>query len=414
MNAVVRLQVTRGPQAGKDFEFSTHDTFTFGRCAECRCSIPDDPYISSTHFLLEVNPPDCELRDLGSKNGTRVNGELCGGRQRGEGPEAAACRAKPVRLKDGDLITVGQTEFKVSMPAAAGPLAKCLDGIVAAKQPEPLPKFPGFRIEKELARGGMGTVYLAVREIDGRNAALKVVTPQSAGVSEYHGKLFLREMQVSLGMTHPNIVRVLDHGFADGTFYFAMEYCDQGSAGELMERAGGMLDCALAGGIALQALDGLAYAHSRNVVHRDLKPHNILLQSEGQAATAKLADFGLAKDFSLAGMSGMTASGSSGGTLHFMPKEQLRDFRETRPVSDVFSMGATLYNMLTGEYVYDFESVADPCIAVLKDKIVPIRKRGLQLPQALTAAIDKAIAPDMRQRFQTAAQFREALQEALP
>jgi serine/threonine protein kinase len=412
MSAAVKLEVTRGPQAGKVFDFPAHDTFIFGRGEDCHCAIPDDPYISASHFLLEANPPDCELRDLGSKNGTRVNGALCGGRRKGEDPKAAAGRAEPVRLKNGDVITAGQTEFKVSMPCQdPGPATKTL---VRPAQAETLPQFPGYRVEKKVAQGGMGTVYLAFREEGGGKIALKVIQPEATRINKHLINLFLREVKVSLSLRHPNVVEFLEDGFSDGVFYFAMEFCESGSAAELMERSGGKLDFALAGRITVQALAGLGYAHSRDVVHRDLKPHNILLQGQGPSLQAKLADFGIAKDFSMAGMSGMTASGSGGGTLYFMPKEQLRDFRKTRPVSDVFSMGASLYNMLTSQPVYDFESVADPCIAILKDKVVPIRKREARLPDATAAVIDKAVAPDMSRRFQTAAEFREALQGVLP
>ena len=420
MNASVKLEVVRGPQAGKVFEFPAHDTFIFGRSPECHCSIPDDPYISANHFLIEANPPDCELRDLGSKNGTRVNGELRGGRRKGEAPQEAARRAQAVRLKNGDVIIAGKTEFKVGIPhGTPGQSTKTLmrsSPPAPAQTPaagEPPPQFPGYRVEKKVAQGGMGTVYLAFREGDGERTALKVIRPDASRMNKHLVELFLREVKVSLGLRHPNIVEFREDRFSDGVFYFAMEFCDSGSAAELMEKKGGRLDLALAGRITVQALAGLGYAHSRNVVHRDLKPHNILLQGEGPTLKAKLADFGIAKDFSMAGMSGMTASGSGGGTLYYMPKEQLRDFRKTRPISDVFSMGATLYNMLTNQPVYDFENVADPCLAILQDKLVPIRKRRPDVPEPVAAVIEKAMAPDMNQRFQTAAEFREALEKTL-
>jgi serine/threonine protein kinase len=169
----------------------------------------------------------------------------------------------------------------------------------------------------------------------------------------------------------------------------------------------------IAGSIILQSLEGLAFAHGKEIVHRDLKPHNILLSGEGKDRVAKLADFGLAKNFSLAGLSGMTASGQGGGTLVFTPKEQLKDFRGVRPVSDVFSMGATLYHMLTGKFVYDLEAERDLCAVILKDKLVPIRERASDLPEAVADAVDRATAPDACDRFQTAGEFRAALAAAL-
>jgi len=467
MRSTIKIKATKGPRAGREFSFDTHDMFIFGRSSDCQCSIADDAYISSNHFLLEVNPPDCELRDLGSKNGTYVNGMQRGQRERGEAPEMAAARAKPVEIKHGDIIRAGTTEFVVSVQTfrecegcgkevfiehgqaaadglflcekcgpkvdltptlpkhagAAGKLeaqkdrsdgyfTKFLAGIVQPSEAEKLPEFPGYEIEKELNEGGMGKVYLAKRA-GGKRAVVKVVKPQGRRIGENQAKMFQREMRVCMALKHPNIVEFYEDGFADGIFFFAMEYCDKGSAADLMGRHCGKLDIQEAGGIVLQALDGLEYAHSKGIVHRDLKPHNILLCGEKKRLAAKIADFGLAKNFDLAGMSGMTASGQEGGTPGFTAKEQIKDYRGTKPVSDVFSMGASLYYMLANEFVYDFDKVADPYTAILRDMVVSIRKRGVKLSEPVIAVIDKALAPNYRERYATAGQFKAALAAAL-
>ncbi|MBI5242699.1 MAG: protein kinase [Elusimicrobia bacterium] len=462
MHATVKIKASKGPHSGEEFAFESHDMFIFGRSGDCQCSIPDDPYISSSHFLLEINPPDCELRDLGSKNGTFVNGARCGGREKGEDPGEAAARMKPFKLKHGDLIKAGQTEFlvavqtfkecegcgkevfvgpsqaaaeglflcekcgpKVAAPSAVrapekaaeegkkkGYFTDFLAGIVKPAEEEKPPEFPGYKVEGELAEGGMGRVFLAKRE-DGRPVVLKVVKPYGRRIAEREAKVFRREMKVAMELRHPNIVEFYEEGFADGMFFFAMEFCDKGSAAELMGRRGGKLDLEEAGDIMLQALEGLAYAHSKGIVHRDLKPHNILLSDSREGLRAKIADFGLAKNFALAGLSGMTASGQGGGTLAFMPKEQLKDYRGTKPVSDVFSMGAAFYYMLTNEFVYDLDSVADPCVAVMRDKLIPIKKRKPGLPAEAVAVIGKALEPDFRERYPTAGEFKAALARAL-
>ena len=225
--------------------------------------------------------------------------------------------------------------------------------------------------------------------------------------------MFQRELSVAKALNHPNIVRVLDQGEAEGALFFVMEFCEQGSVGELMGRSGGRLNPARAGEIALEALAGLEYAHLLNIVHRDLKPGNLLIAGTGKGSV-KIADFGLAKNFALAGMSGMTAAGDEGsGTPQFMPKEQLTDFRSTKPVSDVFGLGATLYNMLTGKFVYDFSASADPCVAILHDRVVPVGQRGVSLPAPLSEVVDRATAPDFRDRYQTAREFSRALLGAL-
>ncbi|MBI5622440.1 MAG: protein kinase [Elusimicrobia bacterium] len=457
MRSVVILRAVKGPRSGRVFEFDRHDIFVFGRSEECQCSIPDDPYISSNHFLLEVNPPDVELRDLGSKNGTHVNGEKAGSREKGETPGEGAAKAKTVPLKRGDVIKAGKTEFEVQVkvfeecvrcgretqtdtphdetkgrflcpacsavkpespspaPAAKaeGHLSRFMAGALSPERAEAGPRFPGYEVERELRSGGMGRVYLCRRVSDGRLVAVKSIKTRGSRAMVRQIELFKREMAVAMSLRHPNIVEFLDGGDA-GTagVFFAMEYCDAGSVTDLLDKKG-PLKLSEAGPIMLQALQGLAFAHSKDFVHRDLKPHNILLHGLGEERTAKVADFGLAKNFTLAGLSGMTASGQGGGTMVFSPKEQLRDFRSVRPVSDVFSMGATLYHMLTGKFVYDLSVERDLCAAILKDRLIPIRKRKDDLPEEVADAVDKATAPDLRQRFQTAGEFRDALAEAL-
>ncbi|MFA6317605.1 MAG: FHA domain-containing serine/threonine-protein kinase [Elusimicrobiota bacterium] len=450
----------KGPRSGAAFEFDRHDIFVFGRSEDCQCSIPDDPYISTNHFLLEVNPPEAELRDLGSKNGTHVNGLRTGGREKGESPEAAASRAKPVAVKGGDVIKAGRTEFEVEIrvfeecsrcrleartesphdeakgrflcpscaeagpaapPLAPGPAPEArVEGYFArflagagTKPVESADRFPGYAMVRELRAGGMGRVYLCRRQSDGRLVAVKCIKTRGGRANPRMLELFKREMQVAMALKHPNIVEFLDEGRTeDNGFFFAMEFCDGGSVSELMDKTG-PLKLVEAGPIILQALEGLAFAHSKEIIHRDLKPHNILLHGSGDERRAKVADFGLAKNFSLAGLSGMTASGQGGGTMVFVPKEQLKDFRHSRPVSDVFSMGATLYHMLTGKFVYDLRAEPDLCSVILKDKLIPIRKRGVDLPEAVMDVVDQATAPDFKHRLPTALAFRDALAAAL-
>lgn len=434
MDGEIRLRIVDGPQAGREFVFDAHDTFVFGRAPDCHCSVPDDRYISARHFLVEVNPPDAVIRDLGSKNGTRVNGVLTGQRARGEAPDAAAARSQVVALIDGDRIKAGVTEFQVRVkrptpapePARRAPAPPehepgLMTGVLAAVARNigagPLPAIPGFKVEKKLKEGGMGQVLLARRQEDGKAMVLKVIKPQAGSVTDRQKKLFQREMALSIELRvdggHRNIAHFDKSGIADDIFYFAMEYYPDGSVWDLMQQGGGRLPPRQAVELAAQALEGLAFAHAKGVVHRDIKPENILLAKEDGGWVAKVADFGLAKNFIMAGMSGMTSTGSMGsGTPEYMPLEQLMQYRDSRPVSDIFSLGASLYNMLTGKYVYDMG--ADAVVAVMNGRVVPVRQRGVALPRALTEVVDKAVAVQAAERYQTADAFRAALLAAAP
>ncbi|MEM2991501.1 MAG: serine/threonine-protein kinase, partial [Halobacteria archaeon] len=274
---------------------------------------------------------------------------------------------------------------------------------------EKLPEIPDYEIVRELGQGGMGVVYLARRLSDSKKVALKVMLSKRGRVTEKLVKYFQREMEICRQLRHPNIVEFYEQGYNRGIFYFVMEYCNGGSLRDLMRKRGGRLDLDEAKPIMLQVLDGLAYAHEREIVHRDLKPENILLVIDAGKLTAKVSDFGLAKNFQQAGLSGMTASGAYAGTRQFMPREQLLDFKHARPVTDVFSIGATFYNMLTGEYVYDFSRAVDPVRVILEGQIVPIRKREVQLPEKLAEIIDRAISPEPKDRFQNAVEMKEEM-----
>jgi len=415
----VCLEVVAGPIQGRQFAFEDHDTFLFGRAPDCHAQLAEsDTTASRHHFLLEVNPPRARLRDLGSLNGTHVNGVKHGGRGLQESPEEAARRPRPeVDLRDGDRIRVGATVFEVTIEGhrstAPAELPGDLDPLesVLSQRPHTPLEIPGYDLGRMIGRGGMGAVYLAKRRGDGATVALKVMLSQT-DVDEAAREAFQREIEVTRSVRHPRIVALLDHGSTESTFYFAMEYCAGGSVADLQRKHPGGIPLALSVRIALDSLEGLAFAHERGFVHRDLKPENLLL-TDSSGAGAKVTDFGLAKSFQQAGLSGMTATGAVAGTLYFMPREQLTHFRVLKPVSDVWSMGATLYHMLTGAYPREFRPGEDPLPVILRGGVVPIRARDPRLPEAVAAVIDRSVVDAVAERYQTAGELRQALGRAM-
>jgi eukaryotic-like serine/threonine-protein kinase len=416
----VCLDVVAGPIQGRHFEFDGHDTFLFGRSPDCHAELAaDDSTASRHHFLLEVNPPAARLRDLGSLNGTYVNGQKHGGREKHLTPEEAAKRPWPeVDLRDGDLIRVGATVISVRIDGLPPPEAPAntagLDLLVElddSSKTAPPNTIAGYALGPLLGRGGMGVVHLATRLADGATVALKLMRPEAA-VDAHAREVFDREIAVTGSLRHPNVVTLFAHGSEGDTFYFAMEYCAGGSlSGALLQRAL-PLEPALATRVALQALDGLSFAHEQGFIHRDIKPENILLV-DAEMKVVKLTDFGLAKSFQYAGLSGMTATGFAAGTLQFMPREQLTNFRLLRPASDVWSMGATLYYMLTLRYVRDFQAAQDPLAVVLGGHVVPVRTRQPDVPSALADVVDRAVEDDLERRYRSATEFRDALRKTL-
>jgi serine/threonine-protein kinase len=388
------LEVIAGPHQGARFEFDRHDTFLVGRAPDVNLQLLDDAHFSRHHFLLEFNPPRCFLRDLGSRNGTLVNRQ----------------KVTHCHLRDGDVISGGRTSIRVRLTGAGEEPTFTHVG-----QPErapgaarPLPSVPGYETIRPLGRGGMGEVFLARRADTRQMYALKVILPESAA-GERALRLFLREIDVLRELNHPRIVRFHEMGLTGGQFFFAMEYVE--AVDLRAEQAALPADARVrtACDLACQVLEGLAYAHARGYVHRDIKPSNLLVSREGGRLRARLADFGLAKDFERAGLSGLTHEGQVVGTVAYMAPEQIVNARAARPGVDLYALGVTLYQLLADRLPYEFDRRKDRLAVILEDAPVPLAQSCPAAPAGLVEAVHRALAKDPRERFADAEAMRRAL-----
>jgi serine/threonine-protein kinase len=259
-----------------------------------------------------------------------------------------------------------------------------------------------YEVEREVGRGGMATVYLARDIKHDRRVALKMLTPELGAVLGV--ERFLAEIKVTANLQHPNLLPLFDSGEADGQLYYVMPYVDGESLRHRLDREQ-QLPVEDAIQIAIAVANALDYAHSHGVIHRDLKPENILLQ-HGQPI---VADFGIALAISKAGGARVTQTGLSLGTPQYMSPEQAAGDRAIDGRSDIYSLGAILYEMLAGEPPLSGNTVQAILAKVLTERPRGVRTRRDTVPAHVERAIDKALAKLPADRFGSAHQFVDAL-----
>ena len=310
-----------------------------------------DMLLSREHFRIENQPPLCHLLDLGSTNGTKVNG----------------LRVERVQLREGDVITAGDSSFVVHFRESSGdlaPMATCAgcgqrtvlddgDGPLISGELAPastpwlcpdcralrlkFPKtHPDYLIEDWIGGGGMGEVFRARQLTKNRPVAIKMMSA-NCSIGDKATGYFQREIEVlrdllmPSGQCHPSIVAFYELFEIDGQFQLVMEYVDGKNALEWVNALKQPLPISSAAQIGRHLLHALDYAHSKGYVHRDVKPSNLLVLGPVHRPRVKLSDFGLAKSFDESdGFATLTRQGDVGGSIGFISPDHIRDFRETR------------------------------------------------------------------------------------
>ncbi|MDH6356409.1 protein kinase [Parabacteroides sp. PF5-9] len=488
----VVLKISKGGVVGKTFRFNRKEAIFIGRQDDCGIVLPEST-ISRYHCLLEINPPVVVIKDLGSLNGTYLNGYKIGQRDRQlSSEEAAGLQQDEYFVHAGDCLRLGKeceimvdilvegeeesaTNEARELQKQGFPVylqrRKIKDTIIFSEGEEPVSRkceicgtplsggihepnicsaclknpekamdflmdqmllgesrvgeIVDYRKMKRLGHGGMGEVWL-VENSEGEEAALKIMLPKAA-VNENSRNLFLREANIAGQLNHKHIVRQYHSGHSGDTYFILMEYCRGENLETLVIRKGGKLPIEQASEIVLQLLEGLEYAHSqvvevdladgqrrlaKGIVHRDLKPSNILLSDYSTHPIVKISDFGLAKAFETAGLSGYTQAGQRAGTPGFMARQQVIDFRSAKPAVDVWAAAATYYFMLTGTTPKEFKK-KDKVKVILNEKPIPIRERNRDIPQALAEVIDRALIELPEIGIQSAGELRTRIIAAL-
>ena len=407
---------------------------TVGRSSRVQFPVVYDQALSREHFQIDNEPPVCHLVDLGSTNGTKVNG----------------LRVGRVLLRDGDTITAGDSAFLVhfiedtiealNFATCAGccariPITTGSSTEMTAEQP-PLRedkvrlcdrceasrlKFPkshaDYLIEEWIGGGGMGEVFRARQLSRGRPVAIKMISANNV-LGEKASGYFRREIEVLRdllmpgGECHPSIVAFYEIYEVDSQFQLVMEYVDGLNALDWIKGLERPLPIASAALIGRHLLSALQYAHSKGYVHRDVKPSNLLVMGPVHRPRVKLTDFGLAKSFAETdGYQNLTRQGDIGGSIGFISPDHIREFSDIREPADIYCAAATLFFLLTNKYPYlGFDPrAADSYDIILQHPPVPLRAFRPDAPEGVERILLKALQKQPRDRWKSAKAMADAL-----
>ena len=262
-----------------------------------------------------------------------------------------------------------------------------------------------YELEELVGTGGMSSVYRARDRLLERHVALKVLHPHYADDEEYVER-FRREARSVAQLSHPHIVTVIDRGEDGGQQFIVFEYVDGENLKQFVERTG-PLPTRRAVELALEVADALAFAHEHGLVHRDVKPQNVLLTPDGDA---KVTDFGIARSLDVE--HGLTQTGTVLGTSNYLSPEQASG-KATTASTDVYSLGVVLYELLTAEVPFPGENFVAVAMKHINDAPPDLLAKRPDVPLRLAAAVDRALEKDPAQRFPTMDQFAWELRQCL-
>ncbi|MEZ6009100.1 MAG: FHA domain-containing serine/threonine-protein kinase [Planctomycetota bacterium] len=382
--AMIQLQALSGPDIGRSLHYAVME-FELGRAAtpDMQLRLPSDPQISRHHASVRVTDEGLEIR---IRDGT-ASLFICG-----------AERVQQELVPWGSEFRLGATVFRATRSCPNDASVRTL----------PQRTLDEFHVVEEVGSGLSSIVLEGIESQSGRRIALKRMRAD-ARRSEDMTAQFAREVNLHARLRHPNIVRIECVGRSEGELFIGMQWVD-GFDLEEHVTCGGPLAAATAVPLGLRLLDALAYAHECGVVHRDVKPKNVMIE-DGRFEQPLLVDFGMARAFGAgAAWQSLTQTGEGRGTLAFASPEALQDAKRAGPPADVFGVGATLYFALTGRPWFDEQAFERDPATLLRGQVVPLRSRSPALPAELCAVVERALAPRPEARWMSAGEMSAALE----
>jgi hypothetical protein len=421
----VVLTFARGAERGETIPIQQGQRLSLGRSSTAGRKVRDS-HLSRIHLEIDFSGQRAVVRDLESRNGVFLNGR----------------RVEQKTLTNNDRILAGEqvwdvvyvrelaelvdeeAEETVSLLDQPNPCEHCgrsislatfAEGQVLERDERYLcpdcsvvvnfdtKQFQGFTIEERLGAGAAGLVYKAHQLVLDRTVALKILRKRE-GLSPRIEARFLREAATISRLDHPNIVKVYDASPFPGGYFIVMEYFPGQDLQNLIEEHG-TPSMAIGLSIGLQMCDALSAAGEQNIVHRDVKPANILYRPED--GVAKLSDFGLAKQV---GVSAGTRDGEGVGTPCYMPPEQVNNARNVDQRADIYSLGASLYHLLSGRYPIMANNLQEFMQGIMERDPPPIERYNPKLPPELCEVVRRSMRKNAQERFRTPNEMKQALE----
>jgi serine/threonine protein kinase len=379
------LRVIAGPDDGRIFNLDEGLKMLIGRSEKTDTRLKD-MQVSRVHCEVSVHEGKVEITDNESVGGTFVNGK----------------KIDHVVLKEGDVIQLGGTQIKLHLSGIAD-----AETLTAAQKPARKPSgesasltgqtISHYEIGPMIAKGKTGTIYKATDTRDQRPAAFKVMH-EGFAEDEDDVQRFIRAMKTATDLKHPNIVALYGAGKTGNVCWIAMEYVDGESLTKVIDRIGsvGMLDWRYALTVAVHIARALSVAHEQHIIHRNVMPENILIPKG--VHSAKLGDFMLAKALDGIKAKAITKPGELVGDLVFMAPERTRPDAVVDTRADIYSLGATLYVLLTGHRPFEGRTMVDLLTKIRQEDPVPPKKYQLAIPDAFQDLVLKMLAkrPELR------------------
>jgi hypothetical protein len=403
------LTITEGPDAGRTIALRAGESVLIGRGRDCALKL-SDPAVSREHCRVIVEADSVRLEDAGSKHGMRVNGR----------------RVTVHELRPGDVIEIGDTSLRFEVDVAEVPTAPPLTSLESSDEFEQTQDadtlqsidpidinhlagrtFLRFRAEAVVARSASGILYRAIDTQDGEPVALKIFWPALFDDSTSMAR-FLRSMRAMVPLEHEHLVKLYAAGRSRGICFAASEFIAGESAAQLIQRVGvaRMLDWRTTFRIALGIAQALEYLHEQNILHRSIRPNNILVRQRDHCV--KLGDSVLAKALDQLGESALTRRGEVVGDVYYLAPEQVSGETVIDQRADIYSLGATVYALLTGRPPF-LGGPSDVVGQILAQRPEPPTKTHLAIPAIFEGVVLRMLAKRPEDRFSCAAHLLKEL-----